>query len=436
MEKDYENWINLFYLEEYEVDSNKSYLRVSDDTVQLMLWLNSKDNSCPKCKSSEFKIHDYVCRKILHPVSISNRKVVIYLHLKRFECKNCNRVWTEFNPISNSNVSYKGIEFLIKQLKTTKKTFTQLSKECFISKSSLVKIFDECVSVKVKPLPKIISFDEVCVGNFSVQSKYIFIIFDFIHSFVIDIYPNRLKNILNQNFRKIPLNERENVEYITIDGWDPYRVLIKKYFHNAKIALDSFHVLEAIGRALDKIRLIIAKGFKKLGTDYGQKQYRLLKDNRYFFGYDWDGKRWSKYWIKKTGFGSYEHFIAHVRKISPDFSHAYALKEEYRNFNKTCTYKDVKNRLEQLIKKFQLSKFKPYQEIAVMLTNWFEEIINSFIKVNAKRLSTGKIERHNQNINLLDLNGSGYKNFERFRKRVALFYDNVEINLEKYKKTK
>ena len=47
-------------------------------------------------------------------------------------------------------------------------------------------------------------------------------------------------------FEKIYLEERLKVKYIIIDTWESYRDVAKRYFKNAKTAMNSFHIMEHI----------------------------------------------------------------------------------------------------------------------------------------------------------------------------------------------
>ena len=52
-----------------------------------------------------------------------------------------------------------------------------------------------------------------------------------------------------------------------------------------------------------------------------------------------------------------------------------------------------------------------------MLNNWTEEILNSFIVINGRRLSNGIMESRNSIVKLIKKTGNGYVNFARFRNR-------------------
>ena len=72
------------------------------------------------------------------------------------------------------------------------------------------------------------------------------------------------------------------------------------------------------------------------------------------------------------------------------------------------------------IKEFKLSKFQEFREFGSLLNHWKYYIVNSFIRVNGKRMSNGPMESLNGRLKRLISDGYGYSDFERFRNR-ALF---------------
>ena len=80
---------------------------------------------------------------------------------------------------------------------------------------------------------------------------------------IFDILANRHKNYLVYYFSRIPLEQRSKVKYITMDMWETYLDVAKRYFKNAKIAIDSFHVMEVVNNAMNKVRLSVMQKFNK-----------------------------------------------------------------------------------------------------------------------------------------------------------------------------
>ncbi|WP_177181459.1 transposase [Halanaerobium salsuginis] len=48
---------------------------------------------------------------------------------------------------------------------------------------------------------------------------------------------------------------REKIKYFSMDMWSPYKAVAETVFPNAKIVVDKFHLVTAINKALDKLRI-------------------------------------------------------------------------------------------------------------------------------------------------------------------------------------
>ena len=121
----------------------------------------------------------------------------------------------------------------------------------------------------------------------------------------------------------------------------------------------------------------------------------------------------------------------YLLSIDTDLAYAYKLKQEYQDFNFSANYKTCDEELNKLINDFRASHLKEFQEFGKLLNHWKVEIKNSFIKVDVrvkdkkgnyiivkKRLSNGPMEGCNSRIKCIIKNANGYRNFDRFRKRV------------------
>lgn len=111
-------------------------------------------------------------------------------------------------------------------------------------------------------------------------------------------------------------------------------------------------------------------------------------------------------------------FLMHLLATSDSLKEAYWLKEDYREFNIVGTYKEAKEKIPEFIDRFKATSRQEMREVGNMLENWKEEIINSFIRINGKRLSNGPMESENRRIGKIMSDGNGFSNFDRFRNRV------------------
>ena len=77
-------------------------------------------------------------------------------------------------------------------------------------------------------------------------------------------------------------------------------------------------------------------------------------------------------------------------------------------------------KLEDFIEKFKKSKFNEFKDFGFLLDHWKYYIVNSFIRINGKRMSNGPIESLNSRLKRIIGDANGFTDFERFRNR-AMF---------------
>ena len=253
------------------------------------------------------------------------------------------------------------------------------------------------------------------------DNAYLFIIVDFVNKKIFDILPSKHKEKLEKYFQKTPKIQRDTVKYITMDMWEPYKKVAQTYFKNAKIAVDSFHVMENINRAMNKVRTTVMQKFNQ-NTDLLEDNhifYYFLKKFHFFFTMEFDDitNKPIKVPILKTKLNK-EQILKYLLSIDERLNEAYKLISKYREFNRCANINNCSKELEELIDQFLSSKISYFFEVGKTLLNWKEEIINSFIIINDRRLSNGLIEGLNSIINQININGKGYSNFYRFKLRI------------------
>ena len=97
---------------------------------------------------------------------------------------------------------------------------------------------------------------------------------------------------------------------------------------------------------------------------------------------------------------------------------AYELKEYYIRINTQTAPEDASKVVEEVIERFEACGIDEYEEFYRILVNWREEIINSFIRINGRRINNSYMESKNRIVGRLIFNANGFKNFKRTRNRI------------------
>jgi len=432
------------------IDNNTlNFLNLKDDQVEdisttsdnghifFNVTLKRKEFKCPSCGSFTNKIKDYKTKIIRHSIFNDGRESFISYKQRRYFCPTCNKSFIESNPFvkNNAKVSKLLIFNVLFALKHANETYESVAERFNISPTTVRSIFDENIHYDKGRLSEIICIDEFhCSSN--PLSKYACVFLDFKENKIIEVLKSRRKDYLQNYLTKIPIEDRLKVKHVSIDMWETYRQISHIYFPNAVVGVDSFHVIQDIERYVDKIRIFVMNKFEK-GTD----QYYLLKEFDWLsqIKYSQISNAEAKFNHRFNKYLSYHDIFNMIMDISPDLKAAYDWKEEYLFFNETSSFEDAPSRLDYLICKLQKLNISFMNPIVSTLINWRQEIINSFIRYDGKRVSNGPIEDRNSTIKTIKKVANGTSNFDRFRNRIMFVVNKdyyFDLVKKEYKKTR
>lgn len=432
------------YFKDSNFDFDRFTFRMINETIFIDTYLIPEIEECPVCGSIHIVKNGHTKRKIIHCVYYTS-PIEVTIHLQNYICKECKSFFREKTSFANDNenISIESIFMILEKLKYSNETFESVARASHLTRQTVIEIFDKYVDYTVPELPNILSFDEKHINKKMSDGSYLFIMVDFIKIKIYDIVYSRRKNVLEKYFSKIPLEQRNKVKYITMDMWETYKDLAIKYFRNAKIAVDSFHVTKAVNNALDTIRKIVMQKYneKTKEIDDNSNFYYVLKKFKFILLSNFEEIKFSKRFNKKLNMWITKDSIRqYMFDIDDRIKNAYSLAMAYREFNQSSSYNNCANELDELIDKFYDSNLDQFIELAKTLSTWKEYIINSFITIDEaltkptkkdetpkpRRLSSGSIEGLNSILEKLNVNGNGYSNFHRFRKR-ALYVINKDL---------
>jgi len=300
-------------------------------------------------------------------------------------------------------------------------TWKSIAKINHISDTGAIDIFDRYVNLKRLPLPRVLCIDE-CYNKNQFSKPYTCILFDFLQRKMVDAFEDRSKNNLISYFTKMDVEERNNVEYVVIDMWEPYLDVCKCIFPKATVAIDSFHVIKEIGDAVSKTRKRIMGTFQKNTTEY----YLLKKWNSLLFNTYLPSDE--KHKIKGLGNKYYNRYGIQklIYDIHPDLKRASEFYLSYRYKNEHCSKETFEKCLNDIINDKLILEVLEFPPIISMLSNWKTWILNSFITVEDRRLSNGPIEGFNSNFKKLLTVANGLESFSRFRNRLMYIFNDVQ----------
>lgn len=401
----HKNYIKkLLKLQDKDIIIDENLTNISDNVNSIYISKKIKECFCPSCKCITKRIHDYRIQKIKH-IPINGCETYLYLKKARLRCKNCDkRFYMDYTNIVNprfrsSNELFNGI---INDLQNYSLTISDVTKKNYTSPGVVTRYLSYFAYFmqwnNITKLPKRIGIDEF-KGNCD-KSKYCLHIYDLDTSKTVTILRTRKYEDILKFFNSI--ENRDEVELVTMDLYDTFRNAVKAKLKYAKIVADRFHYTRIISNALDELRLNIWRNTNCTERKYFKNlKLNLMKD------------------IEKVNPKSIlkcEEKLNYAFELSGELKYGYQLYQSFLKIKYADSYEEKVILFRDWIDDALSSTLKPFKSAAQTLLRWNKEIINSFSTSYTNSATEGK----NNKIKVIKRLGYGYRNLDTLRNLIML----------------
>ena len=231
---------------------------------------NEPTERCAHCRSNDFIRHGQHRQLFLDTPMHGNRTSITVVR-KRFRCKECRKTFMEALPDIDDR--RKSTTRLVKHIErlSLERTFASIADDVGVDEKTIRNIFRDYVNelestIEVET-PRWLGIDEVHL-NKTMRC----VITNIEKRTLVEMLPTRTKNVVIAAFNQLP--NKDNVEYVAMDMWRPYKDAVGVVFPKAICVIDKFHVLKLASEGLESAR-------KALKSKLTNKERRTLKGDRY-----------------------------------------------------------------------------------------------------------------------------------------------------------
>jgi len=359
-----------------------------------------KETPCPNCESLDKRIKSSFWRKI-KSIPQQGRPVTLHVRCHKFHCKQCGRYFnTRMNGVKKWSRSTEPLKNNVFYTCSRGYSNKDAASESGISVATVERFYHQMVQQKIshqqnRECPKFIGIDE---HRFSRKIGFVTTFCNLEKHSVFDISPGRSEATL-QPFLKT-LEGRKKVKVVCMDMHAPYRKMVRRWFPNAKIVTDRFHVIKLINHHFAKTCKIIDEENLAWGRG-GLIRIMCTKPEN----------------ITSLKMEKLERYFDHQPAIRNIWIFCQELAELCRNKGKNPSA--CKKLIRILLKKIEMLKespFKPMQTLGKSLTSWLNPIARMF----RFHRSNGIVEGFHRKMKLIQRRAYGFRNFENYRLRVRV----------------
>jgi transposase len=241
--------------------------------------------------------------------------------------------------------------------------------------------------------------------SFKRGQSYVTLLTDLDQSRVLDVVEERTTEAAERLWETLSAEQKQAVEAVAVDMWEPFIQTIQKQVPDADIVHDKFHVSKYLGEAVDKVR---RQEHKEL-MDQGDE---TLKGTRQLWLYN--PQNFSSEQVEK---------FSTLKDLHLKVARAWAAKEL---FSKFWNYQEVgwaRRFFKDWFGWVSRSRLKPVVEVAQMLKRHLDNLL-TYLK---HHITNAVTEGLNSKIQSLKSAARGFRNFRNYRIRILFFCGKLNL---------
>lgn len=220
---------------------------------------------------------------------------------------------------------------------------------------------------------------------------------------ILGVLPGHEKAEVVEFLRSIPPRLLQEVQTVCCDLWEAYTEAVREEIPAAKIVADRFHVAKHYRNAADQVR---KQELARLKKTLPKAEYQTLNGSFHAF-------RKNTKDLNKEERKILRRFFAH----SAPAKQAYVLREQLTAiFDMNLSKKQAQTKIRRWIERVQKSGLQCFDDFLKLLSSWWEEITNYFIR----RENSGFVEGFNNKVKVLKRRCYGIFNLKHLFQRIYL----------------
>ena len=351
---------------------------------------------CPYCQGTHLLGKGRYQRKVRH-LDCFKETTRLIVHTHRFLCGSCGRSFIPKLPgILRGRHSSEPFREAVYQHHHDGVCTRTLARRKELGQATVSRIYHQFTCRKAAErlsldCPHYLGIDEHTLHK---SQRFCTTFCDLKNRRVFDIQPGKSTADLTKFLNK--LKGREHVKVICIDLSSTYRSLIRRYFPNARIVADRFHVVRVIQHHFMHLARHLAAPLKShRGNLAALRKAPEKLDER-------QRKRLDKLFTAHPILQTLHEEMHHLRHL---MNHKHQTKQQCR---------ELIPRLLGKIRSLKENKAAPLQTLAATLEDWIEPIVCMWRTTR----NNGITEGFHRKMKLIQRRAYGFRNFENYRLRV------------------
>ena len=332
--------------------------QVRKGIVELQTEKTSTLEVCPRCATPARSVYDRRWVRV-RDEPLRQRSVVLHIRKRRFSCKPCGRPFTE--PVLGIAKGARTTARYRKAVLAACERFgnlTTVQRYLRCSAGYLYKTLyaelERRLRMRQYPWPDVVGIDEHFFRRKRPFRAFATVLVDMKGKRVFEVAEGKRGADIEPQLAHIP--GRDGVRWVVLDLADAYKAFCRRFFPNAQLVADKFHVLRLLNPAINRARKAITGDRRSLPI-----------------------RRWLLMSSKRLDRVKRARMLAWLND-HPELNQLYHAKEALHGFYRIRGYARAKRALTKLCDRLALSDVPELRTLRATLIRWRTEVLNYFVR--------------------------------------------------------
>jgi len=247
-----------------------------------------------------------------------------------------------------------------------------------------------------------IGIDEKAIAK---RHRYCALVYDLENPRVLHVAENRREDSLDAFWASLSEAQKDSIQAVAMDMWDPFIASVRKHLRNATIVFDRFHIHAMLSKAVDLVR---------------------RQENRELAADDDDRLKRTKYlWLAKPENMNLEarRRFKELKASDLKVAKAWAMRENFLRLWSFSYPRSVAKHINQWCRWVLRSKLRPMVDVA----NTIMRHVSNILTYLQYPITNAVAEGFNSKIKSIQSMARGFKNFENFRTAVMFHCGGLDL---------
>lgn len=353
-----------------------------------------RPSGCISCGSVDLYGHGALQQDIMD-LPHHDKITCIHLNRKRWRCKDCGV--TFLHPLNWIDDDHRATNRFVDRIAilALEHSFSDLARKYGVHEKTIRNIFyrhyKDVIDTTLFQAPEYMGIDEIKIAR-GLRG----VITNISERTGIEFLPKNTSVELSRYFEAMP--DKDKVKAVAIDCAQHYRTLVYKYFPNASVVADKYHILRAADYAIDNIRRDLRGSIEQRRTKLKLKKDKFILKTRERSLSEWERAQLQMW-----------------RQDFPILGAAYDLKEEFYRIYDVKTQPEARLRFNTWKSNIPPELAKYFEPILITWSNWDKEIFEYW----NHPITNAYTECQNMLTRAIDRIGRGYS-FDALRVKLLL----------------